>query len=387
MVLWAIFAILTAAALTAVLWPILRTGEKDFDAAEYDAVVFKDQLSEVDAEEARGVISSSEAEAARTEVSRRLLAVAGTGDRAKSISANRPEGHAPALALVCAFVCVPLISGALYLTYGSPNLPDNPLAARLNPSTDDQKVGPLMARVEARLRQFPADGRGWEVLAPVYMRQQRFAEAADAFSNALRLLGETPERFANFGIATVLADEGVVSETARKALQNAIKGNPDLMEAQFWLVVAKEQDGSFKEAASDWRALLKRGSAEAPWRPMVEQRLAGLEQREGIAPAEEVAASPAGTVLKGPTGEDVAAAGEMNSTDRSAMIKQMVGRLAERLKDGGGEIEEWRRLVRSYSVLGDKQAARKALVSARQTFAEDPGALASLGKLADQLGL
>lgn len=387
MVLWTTFAILTAAALAAVLWPYLRPAKQEFEAAEYDAVVFKDQLGEVDADEARGIISSSEAEAARTEVSRRLLSVAGGRDNAKLNSVNKRNGNIPALALTCAFVCLPVLSGTLYLINGSPHIPDQPLTARLNVSTDQQKVGPLVARVEARLRQFPEDGRGWEVLAPVYMRQRRYAEAADAFGKALRILGETPRRFADFGVATVLADDGIVGETARKAMQEAVSGNPALVEAHFWLAVAKEQDGRFLEAASDWRALLKRGNAESPWVPMVEERLAGLVQREGIAPVEQTAAKPLGEALTGPTRDDIAAAGEMSSSDRSAMIKQMISRLAERLKSDGGSIEEWKRLIKSYTVFGDKQAARTALGDAKQTFAEDSGALASLGKLAGQLGL
>lgn len=387
MVLWTIFVILTAAALAAVLWPFLRTGKQDIEAAEYDAAVFKDQLDEVDAEEARGVISASEAEAARTEVSRRLLAVAGAGNSTNSESADKPDGKIPGLALVCVFVCIPIVSGALYLVYGSPNIPDKPLAARLSQSADGQNVGSLVARVEARLRQNPEDGRGWEVLAPVYMRQQRFADAADAFGKVLRLLGETPRRFADFGIATVLAKDGVVGETARKALQKAVNGDPQLVEAHYWLAVAKEQDGRFQEAVKDWRALLKRGNADAPWRPMVKRRLAELEKREGIKPDEEIAPAPAGETPKGPTRDDIAAADGMDPSDRSAMIEQMVSGLAERLKNDGGKIDEWTQLVRSYTVLGDKQAARKALGNARQAFAENPGALASLGKLADQLGL
>ncbi|MFQ5625738.1 MAG: tetratricopeptide repeat protein, partial [Methyloligellaceae bacterium] len=222
---------------------------------------------------------------------------------------------------------------------------------------------------------------------PVYMRQQRFAEAADAFGKALRLLGRTPKRLTDFGIATVFANGGVVSEPARQALQQAVTGDPSLVEAHFWLAVAKEQDGRFVEAANDWRALLKRGDASAPWRPMVKQRLAELEQREGITPTGKDADGSAGNAIKGPTREDIAAAKDMTPTDRAAMIKQMVAGLAERLKNDGGEVEEWQRLVRSYTVLGDKRAARKALDDARRAFAEDPGALASLGELANQLGL
>ncbi|MFQ5626899.1 MAG: c-type cytochrome biogenesis protein CcmI, partial [Methyloligellaceae bacterium] len=172
---------MTAAALAAVLWPFLRSSDRNIDAAAYDAAVFKDQLEEIDSEQERGVISASEAEAARTEVSRRLLAVAGAKDSNNTRPTDKRDGNIPALALLFAFICVPVTSGALYLAYGSPQIPDRPLAARLSKSVDEQKVESLVAKVEARLRQHPEEGRGWELLAPVYMRQQRFAEAADAF--------------------------------------------------------------------------------------------------------------------------------------------------------------------------------------------------------------
>ncbi len=116
----------------------------------------------------------------------------------------------------------------------------------------------------------------------------------------------------------------------------------------------------------------------------MKQRLAELEQREGIATSDKGAP---GNAIKGPTQDDIAAAKDMSPSDRDTMIKQMVAGLAERLKKDGGDIEEWKRLVRSYTVLGDKQAAREALGDARRTFAEDAGALASLDDLANQLDL
>ena len=380
MVLWTIFAILTAAALSAVLWPFLRAGDRHIEAAAYDAAVFQDQLEEIGSEVERGVISGAEAEAARTEISRRLLALARADDSNNAKSVDKRDRNIPALAMICAFICVPFISGALYIAYGSPQLPDSPLAARLNKSGDEKKIEALVARVEARLRQHPEEARGWEVLAPVYMRQRRFAEAASAYGRALRLLGKTPKRSADLGIATVFANGGVVSEPARVALQSAVTGDPSLVEAHFWLAVAKEQDGRISEAINDWRALLQRGDAGAPWRRVVKQRLAELEQREGVPPAEKAE-------LKGPAREDIIAAQDMKPSDRAAMIKQMVAGLAERLKNDGGDVEEWKRLVRSYGVLGKQQAARKALDDARQAYAQDSSALASLSELANQLGL
>ncbi len=391
MILWIIFAGLTTAAMIVVLWPMLRPGKQELEAAAYDTAVFKDQLDEIITEKERGVISKTEAEAARTEVSRRLLAAARTSDNGRASASDKRGGNIPALALICIFICVPVISAALYLVYGSPALPDRPLAARFKNTSGTKKIEALVAQVEARLRDQPEDGRGWEVLAPIYMRQQRYGDASEAYEKALRLLGETPRRLVDYGNALVLSNDGVVTEPARLALQKAAAGDGSLMRAHFWLAVAQEQDGHFDQAAKAWRDLLKRSGEDSPWREVVRQRLAAIEQRGGSAAsdksmADSGTASAAG-VAKGPSQEDVAAARGMSSQDRSAMIAQMVAGLAERLSNEGGSIEEWNRLVRSYIVLGRKQEAVKTLADARGAFAEDPKSLASLDELANSLGL
>lgn len=386
MILWTIFAGLTTAALVFVLWPFLRLSRTDVDPTAYDSAVFKDQLEELASEEERGLISSDEAEAARTEVSRRLLAASRAGiEKAGAISTR--QGNIPALALVCAFICVPVASIGLYLIYGSPGLPDRPLVARLDQNTKNPNIEVLIAKVEARLRQNPEDGRGWEVLGPVYMRLQRFSEAADAFGKAIRLLGETSDRLVDFGNAEVFANEGVVTERARKAFQGAVEKDPELSQAHFWLAVAQEQDGSLEKAAEAWRALLKRGSADAPWRSTVQQRLASLERQMGIGISGKPVQSSNSTTDKGPDRGQIEAARNMSRSDRSTMIKQMVSALSERLRSDGGSVDEWKKLVRSYAVLGDNEATVKAIADAKKALAQDAQAVSAINEMARKLGL
>lgn len=390
MVLWIILAGLAAVALAAVLWPFLRSEKGAADDTGYDSAVFKDQITEIESERERGLISEAEAEAARTEVARRLLVAART-DAMQAIQQPRESRSVAALALVGAFLFVPVVSAALYLVYGSPGMPDHPLSARLDERIEDQGVDELVARVEARLREFPQDGRGWEVIAPVYMRQRRYVDAADAFGKALRLQGETPRRLSDFGNALVLADDGVVTEQARKVLQKALAMDPSLMRARFWLAVAQEQDGEIENAVRSWRNLLARSAPDAPWRGVVQERLAALGQGTpgNLGGQKESRPEPGSgeTALRGPNREDVAAAQNMSAGDRSAMIRQMVSGLAERLNNQGGSVEEWKRLVRSHVVLGDRDAATSALEKAREAYVGKDDALAEFAKLADTLGL
>jgi cytochrome c-type biogenesis protein CcmH len=381
--LWAIFAALTAAVLYALLRPLAGGGASDESRSAFNATVYRDQLGEVESDRERGLIGKGDAEAARVEIARRLLASDAEGNSASDAS-TRSSLRAVALGLA---VALPLAVLSLYLVYGSPRLPDQPLVARLQDPTSDKNLAVLVARVEARLRQHPEEGEGWEVIAPVYMGWRRYSDAAEAYRQSIRLLGESPKRLASYGQALVLANNGVVTEDARKALERAITLDPELIEPRLVLIIAKEQDGKLAEAVEEWRKLLASAPADAPWRKLVEQRLAEDEAKlagkgSSAKPEAAEAAAP-----KGPSPEDVAAAESMNPGDRQAMIETMVQRLADRLTQNGDDLAGWLKLVRAYTVLDRKDDALKALGKAKTQFSGNDAALRELDALASELGL
>ena len=97
---------------------------------------------------------------------------------------------------------------------------------------------------------------------------------------------------------------------------------------------------------------------------------------------------PAAAALQpGPSADDIAAAGEMSPEQRNIMVRSMVSRLAERLKQDGGDVEGWLRLLRAYMVLGDKEQARAAAADARRALASDPDKLKRVDELVKGLGL
>jgi len=372
MLLWIIFAAMSGLAVLTVLLPLSRARRTVRSEAAGDIAVYRDQLAAIDEEVARGVVGGKEAEAARAEISRRLLKAAEREEKQRQpvvLSPRRSWRIASGLAL--GMVALTL---AGYLTLGSPELPGQPLAARqaAAPSEDDPQM--LLARVEAYLRENPEDGNGWDVLAPVYMEQGRFADAARAYGNAVRLLGANAERLASLGQALTHAEEGMVTAAARDAFKRALALDPGMLRARFYLALALEQEGSLREAAEAWRALHADAPADAPWRVVVAQHLAAVGERLGEA-------------APGPGAEDMRAAEAMPADERDEMIEQMVAGLAERLEAGGGDAEEWVMLMRSYAALGRKAEARQALAKARDEFAENPAALETLDGAAKSLGL
>jgi len=366
MTLWFVFALMTAAAVFAVLWPLGRGTKPQREGNE--STVYKDQLAEIGRDVSAGLIGTSEAEAARVEIGRRLLAAA-DAERVAPSSVNTTLRRAVA---VIAFVGLPLIAVALYLPLGSPKLPDFPLSQRAQAPAASQPLDDLVAQVEAHLEKNPTDGRGWNVLAPVLARIGRFDDAVRAFRNSITYNGDSAARRADLGEAIAAAAGGVVTSEAKSEFERAIALNADDAKANYFLGLAAEQDGRPNEAASIWRGILAKAPSTAPWRPLV---LAALAR---------VGGGPAAPVLSDDT---IAAARDMTETDRGTMIRGMVDRLASRLKQNGDDVEGWLRLIRAYMVMGDRDKAKGASADARQAVANDAERLRALNEGLKNLGL
>jgi cytochrome c-type biogenesis protein CcmH len=366
MTLWFVFALMTVAAIFAVLWPLSRRGWPQLEGSE--ATVYKDQLAEIGRDVASGLIGPSEAEAARVEISRRLLAAAAADERAPPAVSNLRLRRTAAIA---ALVGLPVMALAFYLPLGSPRLGDFPLAERMRAPDPDESLVNLVAQVEAHLEKNPTDGRGWNVVAPVLTKLGRYDEAARAYRNSITYNGDNAERRADLGEALAGAAGGVVTAEAKAEFERAVAIKPDEAKARYFLGLAAAQDGRNAEAASIWRAMLEQASSDAPWRPLVQDALARVD---GAA----VPALPSDTV---------AAAKDMNQADRDAMIHTMVDRLATRLKQNGDDVEGWLRLVRAYMVLGDRDRAKGAQADARQAVANDAERLRQLNEGLKNIGL
>jgi cytochrome c-type biogenesis protein CcmH len=367
MLLWILMAVLTAAASLSVLVPLYRARPAAARASP-DASIYKDQLGELDRDVGRGLIGAKEAAAARTEIARRLLRADAS---AAPMHQPSPEGRRRWAALA-AIVAVPVVAVGLYLFLGSPQLPDQPLAARINTPPDQQDMAALIARVETHLASHPEDGRGWELLGPVYLRLGRVGDAQTAFSNAIRILGSTAERQASLGEAMVRANDGVVTAEARAAFERAAALDTDALRPRFFLALALSQEGKKEEALAAWRSLLKEApAAGAPWVDIARRAVADLE----------------GPKAAGPDADDVAAASKMTPEERTAMISGMVGSLAAKLDASPNDPNGWARLIRSYVVLGRPDDARSALAKARTVLAGDADGLALVEAEAKARGL
>jgi len=380
MVLWIILAIISVAAAAVALMPLFRRSNPLPETGGQDVAVYKDQMRGVESDLARGLIAASEADAARSEIGRRLLAA----DKQSQSGAAAPAENRSRTIAFGSVLFIVLFSLSVYGFLGQPDAKDQPLAARISEPTKNKRIEALIAQVEKHLDKKPEDGKGWEVLAPVYFRLGRFGDAEIAYRNAIRLLGATGDREADLAEAIVAGNDGMVTAEARAAFERANKLKPDAVRPRFFLAMALAQEGRNEEAATAWQTLIASAKGDEPWVPVAKSQLARVNESLGRPTPPDPAESVKPT---GPSASDLKSAGEMAPADRQAMIEAMVTGLNERLRGQGGTIDEWLRLVRSYAVLGNKDAAVSAAAAAKKQFNDDTGAKTRIDGLLTSLGL
>ncbi len=363
--LWLIFALLTAAAVISVLWPLAKT-PRGVGRGAIGVALYKAQLAEIERDEGQSLVAPEDAQGAKAEAARRLMATAEAPVEPAQVASPKRVW----LVSIAVLIFVPVLAISLYARIGRPELPDAPLSARLNAAPARMDLAAAIAKIEAHLVQHPDDGRGYEVLAPVYLRMGRAGDAVHAAQEALRLLGPNAERQELYGEALVSAANGVVTAEAKQSFEAAAAQDPSAAKPRFFLGLAAAQEGDNARAREIWGKLVAEAPQDAPWAQALRERMATLGGGPGEAQT-GVAASI----------EALPEAGQMS------VIRGMVERLAARLAQNGQDLDGWLRLVRSYTVLHESEKARSALIDAKRNLAGDPNAIARIEALARELGL
>ncbi|MFA8385639.1 MAG: c-type cytochrome biogenesis protein CcmI [Pelagibaca sp.] len=390
-----IATVLLTVAMAALLAIALLRGQRSTGPAEaFDLQVYRDQLTEVDRDLTRGVISEEDAERLRTEISRRILS-ADAKAQTTGVSGTQPQTLGVATAALIAGL---LVGGSfwLYAQIGAPGYGDLGLAQRLEmaeaaresrpsqqdaeaqmPPTEETEIQPEYAGLVQRLRgavaERPGDLQGHILLARSEAAMGNYVAAYMAQQQVLTIKGDdaTGRDYADLADMMVLAAGGYVSPEAERVLEAALTREPSNGVAQYYMGLMMAQTGRPDVAFRLWDRLLRQSPPDAAWLPPILSQIEEMAFRAGVADYEvpEIAG------MRGPSAEDVEAAGEMSAEDRQEMIRGMVAQLSDRLATEGGPPEEWARLISSLGVLGDEAQAIAIWNNAQEVFADNPAAL------------
>lgn len=384
--LWLIIAILAALAAAILLYALIRRSGTAAARADYDVEVFRAQLQELERELDSGLLTEGEAEAARTEIQRRMLAV--DAARPQAAQGGRAGlGPVPAAGIALA---VPAAAVGLYFVLGSPGIPSVPFAGRPAPSAAQAAhegapgqsvpdVASMMAQLEQRLAQDPNDLQGWVMLARSHAALGEFDAAVTAYDRAIALAGDEPDLYGGKAEAMIMAAQGQVTPAARAAIDKALALDPHNARARYYLAAAKQQAGDSNGAFDDLVTLLRGAPADAPWYSAVREQAVNLAKELGVDP--ETALPAPRAVAEAPQG--AAPATTPAPADPRAAAEKLAARLDQNPKDFRGWIE----LARLRAGLGDTDGARTALDRGAAAFPGAPFVQQQFRQAAAELGL
>jgi cytochrome c-type biogenesis protein CcmH len=405
---WLITFLMALGACALLALALLRGHRLARPAAEFDLDVYRDQLSEVERDAARGVLEADDAARLRTEISRRILAA----DKALQLGVQSAHSSSALRYGVITALGVVLIGGSLFLyrDLGAPGYGDLALSDRIeqaeitrkerpsqqsaesslpafeiNPNTPQEYVE-LVEQLRKAVAQRPDDLQGATLLATHEMRTGNAARAHAAQSDVLRIKGSdaSSEDFALYADMLVIAAGGYVSPQAEAALAGALQKDPQNGIARYYTGLMMMQVGRPDIAFRAWATLLQDSPDDAPWVAPVRAQIEDLAFRAGV----KYELPPLkNKSLAGPSGEDVDNAAELTATERQEMIQGMVAQLSERLATEGGSPEEWAQLLRAMGVLGDEDRAGLIWQNAKEVFADHPDALEIVRNAARELGV
>jgi cytochrome c-type biogenesis protein CcmH len=361
MSLWFVFAAITAVTLIILLRPLFRVQKRERETVDYDVAIYRDQLGEIEKDIERGILTTTQADATRNEIYRRMLAAEDVAAPSTHTSMSR---HAKLIFAGAIIIGLPAAAGLLYSFLGSPELPGKPYTERAN---DPDILRAAEATQLAAALETKPDAEGYAHLAELYSMQRRYEQAVDTFHKAIELNGGDADEWSALGETFVMANEGSVVPEAQTAFFKALHFDRHDPRARFYLGLAEAEKGDPRHAVAIWKDLAKDSPADAPWMNMVNNHIALLSKEGGFDPDTVSPAPPTLSVAPPmPDTPEAEAIMDMKPEQQQAMIRSMVNRLAAKMEKNPDDRDGWLRLAKAYRVLGETDKADAAEAKATQ---------------------
>lgn len=285
---WVIGAAFILFALAFILPPILQRSEEsdresDDERRKANIAVYRDQLSELEADLQNGIIGQEQYAQDREEIERRLLDdTSPSKPKPKAVAASaRSTAYAIALGL-------PIVAVVFYLNVGNPKAITNEAAPTQTPGAMSQapvertqeQIEANVAALAKRLQDNPADPQGWTMLARSYNSMERFGEAAGAYAKATELSPKDADLWAEYAFTAAMASGRSLEGRPKELIDKALQIDPENAKALQLAGSAAFQAKDYKKAVSYWERVLKQ---VPPNSEVAEQITARINEAKSLA--------------------------------------------------------------------------------------------------------
>jgi cytochrome c-type biogenesis protein CcmH len=265
---WVICALLLVVALAFVLPPILQRSTEserkiEDERKQANIAVYRDQLSELEADLRNGIVGQEQYAQDRDEIERRLLEDVASNSKSKEKSTTTPAPRK--LTAYSLAIGLPLLAIVLYSIVGSPkSITNAAVAAPPADATGPAPGGRSQAQIEAnvaklaeKLKSNPNDAQGWTMLARSYSSMERYAEATNAYAKASELTPKDADLLAEYAFNTAMANGQTLAGKPMELVDRALKIDPNNAKALQLAGSGAYEAKDYKKAVEYWERVLK----------------------------------------------------------------------------------------------------------------------------------
>lgn len=316
---WLAVVVCIALALAFVLPTLLRTRTVAGKTARRDVniAVYRDQMRELEADRASGMLTDSQFQTAKLELEARLA----DDDLSQDAPPEPGEAHSRKLGYSLAAV-LPVAALGLYFWLGQPasliaiadvqSGPAHPaMAAAPGAAAGEHDFMKLVQKAEEKTRANPDDGEAWAMLAKTYAAMERWPEALQAYEKATRLLPQDASLLSGYAEALAITNNRVLTGRPMELARKALEIDPTDIKGLELAGINAYQEQNFAEASSYLKRLHQLLPPESPYaqdilaaqketeRP-AQTGMTGPDHPANPPPADDKTASVApGAVIKG----------------------------------------------------------------------------------------
>jgi cytochrome c-type biogenesis protein CcmH len=265
---WVICALLLVIALAFVLPTALQRSEESVRKTEdarrqANIAVYRDQLSELEADLRNGIVSEEQYAQDREEIKRRLLedtATVTSKEKATTTPAGaRSTAYALGLGLpALAIVLYSIVGNPKAITNeAAPTFPTNATQPAAPPERTQEQIEANVAKLAERLKSNPSDAQGWTMLARSYSSMEKFGEAAGAYAKATELTPKDADLWAEYAFASAMAAGRSLQGKPMELINRALKVDPENAKALQLAGSAAFEAKDYQKAVDYWQRVLK----------------------------------------------------------------------------------------------------------------------------------
>ena len=265
---WVICALLIVIALAFILPPLLQSSDEvevvsDEERKQANIAVYRDQLSELEADLRNGIIAEDQYTQDREEIERRLLEDTATTRSKKAAGIPPITGRSTAYLLG---IGLPLIAIVFYMKVGEPDRITNPApageppgaASAAPPERTQAQIEANVAKLAQRLQSNPNDPQGWTMLARSYSSMEKYSDAVNAYAKATELNPKDADLWAEYAFATGMAEGKSLEGKPTELINRALKVDPENPKALQLAGSAAFQAKDYNKAIDYWQRVLKK---------------------------------------------------------------------------------------------------------------------------------